>query len=403
METAMPICIIGMHRSGTSMVTRLLNLCGVYLGAETDLDRKSPDNPEGYWENLNFLQISDKILSSFDGAWDLPPEFPSNWTSSGKLKIINHQADELIKTFGEKEPWGWKDPRTSLTLPFWQSLIPNLKILIVVRNPLDVSRSLGQRGYSSVRFNARLINTYLENIIANTETHSQVLITHYDVFFQKPEDELQRITEFLELGTKLDKINRACEFIDKNLKHNSASLSNLVYSEMPWELIENYLFLCQQAGPHYYPLFVDEVQEFPSVNPSIHAPNYWPVLLRKAKISFEKKSAANYTNSEIKIIELRDIIAQKELEIVQLKENISQLEVLNDKIDNALKKKENHIIALFNRIVQQEKLIENIRQTPPSYKNRLQQNNILKKFIRYIIKPGSFLEKAIYWIISKFR
>lgn len=399
----MPTSIIGMHRSGTSMVTRLLNLCGVYLGEETDLDRKAPDNPEGYWENLNFLKISDKILSSFGGAWDLPPEFPSNWTSSGKLKIINHQAHELLKTFGEKEPWGWKDPRTSLTLPFWQSLIPNLKILIVIRNPLDISRSLSQRGYSSIQYHARLINTYFKNIITNTETHSQILITHYDVFFQKPEDELQRITEFLELGTKSDEITKACEFIDKSLKHNSKSLSNLVYSEMPWELIENYLFFCQQAGPHYHPLFVEEIQKFPSVNLSIHTPNYWPVLLRKVKISFEKKTVAPYTNSEIEIIELRDIIAKKELEIAELKKNISNLEILNNKIETDLKKKEKHIIALFNRMVQQEKVIEGLRQTPLSCKTILQQNNTLKRFIRYIIKPGSFLEKAIYWVISKFR
>ena len=33
----MTICIAGMHRSGTSMITRLLNLCGLYLGPKTEL------------------------------------------------------------------------------------------------------------------------------------------------------------------------------------------------------------------------------------------------------------------------------------------------------------------------------------------------------------------------------
>lgn len=392
-----------MHRSGTSMVTRLLNLCGVYLGEETELDRKAPDNPEGYWENIKFLQVSDKILSLFDGAWDLPPEFPSNWTSSGKLKMPKYQAKELLESFEEEEPWGWKDPRTSLTLPFWQALIPNLKILVVIRNPLDISRSLSQRGYSSVQFHARLINTYFENIIAHTEDHSQVLVTHYDVFFQDPENELQRITQFLELGTNLEEINKACEFIDKNLKHNSQSLIDLVYSKMSWELIENYLFLCQQAGPYYDLLFADEIQKFPSINRSIHSPNYWPILLRKAKISFEKKEAANYMDLEAEIFELEDVIKNRELEIMEMRKKISDLEVLNDTIEANLNKKQKHVIALFNRIVEQEKVIAELRQSPLWIQGILRLNNRLKKYIRYAIKPGSFLEKAIYKTIAKFR
>jgi hypothetical protein len=53
----MPICIAGMHRSGTSMIARLLNLCGLYLGPEAELDAIGFDNKAGFWENPHFVQL----------------------------------------------------------------------------------------------------------------------------------------------------------------------------------------------------------------------------------------------------------------------------------------------------------------------------------------------------------
>ena len=70
-EKKLPICIAGMHRSGTSMVARLLNLCGLYLGPESELSPPAPDNPEGYWENKHFVGINDRILAHLDAGWDL--------------------------------------------------------------------------------------------------------------------------------------------------------------------------------------------------------------------------------------------------------------------------------------------------------------------------------------------
>ena len=69
-----PICIAGAHRSGTSMVMRLLHECGLYLGAESDLMPAQADNPDGFWEHLRFVKLNDEILNSLGGAWDLPPK-----------------------------------------------------------------------------------------------------------------------------------------------------------------------------------------------------------------------------------------------------------------------------------------------------------------------------------------
>lgn len=68
----MAVCITGMHRSGTSLVTNLLRLCGLYLGDEQDLMPATPDNQRGYWENRKFSDLNDEILAALGGTWDLP-------------------------------------------------------------------------------------------------------------------------------------------------------------------------------------------------------------------------------------------------------------------------------------------------------------------------------------------
>ena len=67
--------------------------------------------------------------------------------------------------------WGWKDPRNSLTLPFWQELLPNLKTLIIVRNPLEVAYSMRERNGTSYAFGLRLWEIYNRRLIEAAGKH----------------------------------------------------------------------------------------------------------------------------------------------------------------------------------------------------------------------------------------
>lgn len=63
------VCILGMHRSGTSALTRVLNLIGVDLGSEEILTTEPvADNPKGYWEHGEITAISDAILKGTEGV-----------------------------------------------------------------------------------------------------------------------------------------------------------------------------------------------------------------------------------------------------------------------------------------------------------------------------------------------
>jgi hypothetical protein len=62
-DTHRAICIAGAHRSGTSMLTRLLHRCGLFLSPKNALMPPRADNPDGFWEHLGFVALNDELLS----------------------------------------------------------------------------------------------------------------------------------------------------------------------------------------------------------------------------------------------------------------------------------------------------------------------------------------------------
>lgn len=175
-DYGLPFIIIGMHRSGTSLVTRLLRGAGGYFGSV--LGRNS--------EAVVFLNLNDVMLEYLDASWcEIPSgfadvdlskdtnlffrvlcnqnllwsEFFQNFGKDGtgyhfpeaKSPVTYRPLKEMI--FSKKWPvpersasfWGWKDPRNTLTLPLWLKLFPKARVIHVIRNGIDSSLSLWRR------------------------------------------------------------------------------------------------------------------------------------------------------------------------------------------------------------------------------------------------------------------
>lgn len=243
------VCITGMHRSGTSMIAHLLKECGLYLGPDEKLIEPAPDNPDGFWENIDFLEINDQILSEFGGGWDLVPEFPANWGSSNRLSAQRQSAQALLRQFSRYEVWGWKDSRNSITLPFWKQSIPELKVVIIVRNPVSVADSLKRRGVSSYSFSMHLWLNYYLHLIESASSQD-CIITHYDSYFANPTEELQRVMNFIGIQVTDETINHASSIIKSNLRNSKAGLIDLfLQPHTPLDVIEKYIELCVKSGP----------------------------------------------------------------------------------------------------------------------------------------------------------
>jgi GT2 family glycosyltransferase/glycosyltransferase involved in cell wall biosynthesis len=244
-ETQRAICIAGAHRSGTSMVTRLLHFCGLELGLESELMPAQADNPEGFWEHLGFVALNDELLSELGGAWDLPPKADEDFTSA-RLDPLRLKARLLLEKFDSASVWGWKDPRNSLTLPFWQQLLSGLKTVVVVRNPLEVAHSMRERNRTSYSFGLRLWEIYNRRLI-EVSSGKDRLVTHYDFFFQEPELELRRITDFI--GLRGAKIGCAAALVAPRKRHTHFTIEQLIDARVSEEVIDLYRALVAEASP----------------------------------------------------------------------------------------------------------------------------------------------------------
>ena len=225
------------------MLTRLLHTCGLYLGSENELMPAQADNPDGFWEHLGFVALNDELLNELGGAWDLPPKADENFTHA-RLDPLRLKAQLLIEGFDSASLWGWKDPRNSLTLPFWQDLLPKLKTLIVVRNPLEVAYSMRQRNGTSYSFGLRLWEIYNRRVI-ETANEQERLVTHYDFFFEDAETELRRIVDFVGLPNR--EIGNAAALVTKQKPHTHFTIDQLIDARVSGEVIELYRALVAEA------------------------------------------------------------------------------------------------------------------------------------------------------------
>ena len=149
-RTVPPIIIIGMHRSGTTMVAKMLEQCGLFSGVKRD-----PNHESLFFQNKN-----EAIMHECGATWDHPE--PMHYLADNKevhtlitdylLRSMN--APAAISYLGWKNylhyrnpgnlafPWGWKDPRNTYTLPIWLDIFPQAKIIHICRHGVDVANSL---------------------------------------------------------------------------------------------------------------------------------------------------------------------------------------------------------------------------------------------------------------------
>ena len=140
--------VLGMHRSGTSVLTRALSLSGYALPAT--LMAAGADNLEGYWESRPIADFNDRVLSELGSAWDDPFAFDPNRGRSPLFSRFIPEAIRLIEAeFPRNRSIVLKDPRITVLGELWTAaieangLIP--KPIICVRHPLDIAASLARR------------------------------------------------------------------------------------------------------------------------------------------------------------------------------------------------------------------------------------------------------------------
>ena len=133
------VVVLGMHRSGTSLLTGSLEAAGLYLG---NVVNAAPYNLKGNKENEAIRDLNDALLAQQGTAWNTPPNSQLPWDRSARA-----QARALIQPYlNGGRPWGFKDPRTIWTVGGWMQVLPAPRLIGVFRHPSLVVRSLVARG-----------------------------------------------------------------------------------------------------------------------------------------------------------------------------------------------------------------------------------------------------------------
>lgn len=229
---AQVVCVLGMHRSGTSLTARILNSLGVYLGRDERFSTQpSADNPKGMWEHPVLSQINIEIFSRLGGSWHDPPLFSPGWEIRTEFQALTQKArDILAGEFGHAALWGWKDPRTCLTLPFWQRLLPNMHYVICMRSPIDVAQSLERRDGFPFDKGVKIWLIYMNAILQHTSGRKRLFV-FYDDLIHRWQGELQRLAHFLglsELAMRPDVVRDVQAFIEKELQHHRTTILDVI-------------------------------------------------------------------------------------------------------------------------------------------------------------------------------
>lgn len=138
-----PVIITGMHKSGTSLTSSVLQASGVHIGE--NLMGPGPGNRLGHFEDMELYALHCHALVFQDIHMD-------GWTSQSRVSMPQQFLSRVqhLLEHRQKSPrlWGWKDPRTTLFLDFWKQTLLSAKFVFVYRNPWEVVDSLYRRGDS---------------------------------------------------------------------------------------------------------------------------------------------------------------------------------------------------------------------------------------------------------------
>jgi glycosyltransferase involved in cell wall biosynthesis len=232
------IIILGMHRSGTSVLAGLISILGYYTGF--DLMKPTKDNPKGYYENNKIFLLNEKILREYDASWD-DYSFTIKDISSENYHSYIAAARDVIETeLKYINKMVIKDPRICLLFPIWEQALSELnvqiKILFIHRNPLEVAYSLKQRDQIPLEKGLLLWTHYFFQAELHGRKYPRNFIRYSDDFTDL-KVLISELGKFTNVQITTDLIKMAHEFYDPSLKHHNLKSSN-ISEDLPSYLLE---------------------------------------------------------------------------------------------------------------------------------------------------------------------
>ncbi len=232
-----PLIVMGMHRSGTSLVTRILRAAGVEMGADANVHDESDF----------FRELNKEIFRAGHADWDWPLALvPALEDEALCSRLVEHLHEACrskearafagrrfgrVDLAGRSDPWGWKDPRNTCTLPLWLRVFPHARVVNVYRDGVDVAASLVVRERKRVGRLANAVRSsrclvpkrafelwteYMETTLRVTEALAPMRIqdVRYERLVAKPLESIRELLAFAGRGIAPDELAKLVAAIE---------------------------------------------------------------------------------------------------------------------------------------------------------------------------------------------
>lgn len=217
------ILIVGMHRSGTSLMAGILRIAGVDFGKRfLGYDK---GNIKGHFEHIDILNANNAILSALGSSWNDAKPLPENWQCADSIAVHKNSIKKIIaRDFNQSKLFGIKEPRVSILLPLYLDILNELSIeplFVVMKRPFqEIAESLYARDKISSEEAISLCNKYWNSIMLLDGKFKRVLID-FDRLLNDTAGSMKEIASTLCIKLKDDQAvhREIAELIDPKLKH----------------------------------------------------------------------------------------------------------------------------------------------------------------------------------------
>lgn len=223
----MQLIVLGMHRSGTSAVTRLINLMGGYFGPEGISLGANPENPKGFWERRDVLDLDIDLLAAAQADWFRVGHFSLDAIPATALGHFRHKAREILLDLDAHRPWVLKEPRMCLLFSLWRELLEAPICIYVHRQPIQIAQSLQTRNGFPLEFGLALWERYALDALRGA-AGLPVILVKYEEVMRNPLAETQKLLEQLQSsgvsGLRLPSDKEILGFIDPAFHHQTGGI-----------------------------------------------------------------------------------------------------------------------------------------------------------------------------------
>ena len=221
------ILVVGMHRSGTSAITRVLNLLGCDLPS-TLMRESAQSNEAGFWESLRIMHLNDDILASAESAWNDWQAFDPAWHASPVAGEFRERARRVLEgEYSGSHLFVLKDPRICRFLSFWIDVVRDFGaeplIVLPVRNPLDVAASLEGRDAIDPSLGSLIWLRHVLDAEADSRNVSRAWL-RYEQLLSAPQAQIDRLSNDLNVSwprrSSVKAEREINQFLSPELRHH---------------------------------------------------------------------------------------------------------------------------------------------------------------------------------------